>query len=55
MLLISSLVIFVTALVDWWTKPYVSLEDFFTLFPIMLIAGFVPRWTVVLPGIGARR
>jgi DNA-binding CsgD family transcriptional regulator/PAS domain-containing protein len=35
------------ALVDWWTKPYVSL-GFLYLFPIMLVAAFVPRWVVVL-------
>ncbi len=50
-ILLSSLVICVTALVDWWTKPYFSL-GFLYLFPIMLIAGFVPRSTVVLLGIG---
>ncbi|HXK07096.1 MAG TPA: LuxR C-terminal-related transcriptional regulator [Verrucomicrobiae bacterium] len=33
------------ALVDWWTKPYVSL-GFLYLFPIMLGAAFLPRWIV---------
>jgi PAS domain S-box-containing protein len=37
--------------VDWWTKPYVSL-GFLYLFPIMLAAGYLPRWSVGLIGIG---
>src|ERR1700691_6260656 len=51
MLLISGAAIFVTALVDWWTKPYVSL-GFLYLFPVMLMAGFLPRWLVVVAGAG---
>lgn len=35
------------AVVDWWTMPYVSL-GFLYLFPIMLVAGFLPRWAVAL-------
>ena len=46
-LLASGIVICITALVDWWTKPYFSL-GFLYLFPIMLIAGFAPRWAVAL-------
>jgi two-component system, LuxR family, sensor kinase FixL len=46
-LLLSGAVICVTALVDWWTKPYFSL-GFLYLFPVMLIAGFLPRWAVAL-------
>jgi PAS domain S-box-containing protein len=49
-LLISGAIVLAIALVDWWTKPYVSL-GFLYLFPIMLTAGFVPRWAVVLLGI----
>ena len=41
----------VVAVVDWWTKPYVSL-GFLYLFPIMLAAAYLPRWTVGLLGIG---
>ena len=37
------------ALVDWWTRPYISL-GFLYLFPIMLGAGFLPRWAIVLLG-----
>jgi DNA-binding CsgD family transcriptional regulator len=43
--------VFVIAVVDWWTKPYFSL-GFLYLFPIMLAAGFLPRWTTVLFGSG---
>jgi len=39
------------AAVDWWTKPYVSL-GFLYLFPIMLAAGFLPRWGIALMGLG---
>jgi two-component system sensor kinase FixL len=49
-LLISGAIILGIALLDWWTKPYVSL-GFFYLFPIMLTAGFLPRWAVVLLGV----
>jgi len=38
------------AAVDWWTKPYVSL-GFLYLFPIMLAAGFLPRWAIALMGV----
>ncbi|MGA2883117.1 MAG: LuxR C-terminal-related transcriptional regulator [Bryobacteraceae bacterium] len=38
------------AVVDWWTMPFVSL-GFLYLFPIMLGAGFLPRWAVVLLGV----
>jgi two-component system sensor kinase FixL len=49
-LLTSAGIVLVIAAVDWWTKPYVSL-GFLYLFPIMLAAGFLPRWAVVLMGI----
>jgi PAS domain S-box-containing protein len=49
-LLVSGLVFLAIALVDWWTKPYVSL-GFLYLFPIMLTAGFLPRWAVALLGL----
>jgi two-component system sensor kinase FixL len=49
--LFTSLVfVIVIAVLDWWTKPYISL-GFLYLFPIMLAAGFVPRWAVVFIGI----
>jgi hypothetical protein len=37
------------ALVDWLTKPHVSL-GFLYLFPIILAAGFLPRWVIGLLG-----
>lgn len=49
-LLISAAIILAIALVDWWTEPYVSL-GFLYLFPIMLAAGFLPRWAVALLGL----
>ena len=49
-LLGSGVIALAIALVDWWTKPYFSL-GFLYLFPIMLAAGFLPRWAIVLLGI----
>src|SRR5579871_1036526 len=49
-LLLSAALLATTALVDWWTKPYVSL-GFLYLFPIMLMAGFLPRWMLVAMGL----
>jgi PAS domain S-box-containing protein len=48
-LLISAAIMLAVAIVDWWTMPFVSL-GFLYLFPIMLAAGFVPRWAIVLLG-----
>jgi two-component system sensor kinase FixL len=45
-LLLSAGMIVVIALVDWLTPPYVSL-GFLYLFPIMLMAGFLPRPALV--------
>src|ERR1700721_2142725 len=49
-LLASSVLVVAIAAVDWWTKPYFSL-GFLYLFPIMLAAGFLPRWAIVLLGL----
>jgi two-component system, LuxR family, sensor kinase FixL len=49
-LLTSLGIVLAIAVVDWWTKPYFSL-GFLYLFPIMLAAGFLPRWAIVLMGI----
>jgi two-component system sensor kinase FixL len=49
-LLTSVGIVLVIAAIDWWTKPYVSL-GFLYLFPIMLAAGFLPRWALVLMGV----
>jgi PAS domain S-box-containing protein len=45
----SAAITVAVAVVDWWTMPYVSL-GFLYLFPIMLAAGFLPRWAIVLLG-----
>ena len=49
-LLVSGVVVVAIAAVDWWTKPYFAL-GFLYLFPIMLAAGFLPRWAIVLLGL----
>lgn len=48
-LMVSGAIVLIIAVVDWWTKPYVSL-GFFYLFPIMLSAAFLPRWFVAILG-----
>jgi DNA-binding CsgD family transcriptional regulator len=50
-LLVSGIVILTIAIFDWWTKPYFSL-GFLYLFPIMVAAGFLPRWATIALGIG---
>jgi two-component system sensor kinase FixL len=50
-LLLSGAIILMVALADWRTPPGVSL-GFLYVFPIMLSAGFLPRWVVVLVGLG---
>jgi two-component system, LuxR family, sensor kinase FixL len=49
-LLTSVGLVLAIAAVDWGTKAYVSL-GFLYLFPIMLAAGFLPRWAIALVGI----
>jgi PAS domain S-box-containing protein len=49
-LLSSLLILLLIAVVDWWTKPYVSL-GFLYLFPMMLAAGFLPRWAILIAGV----
>lgn len=49
-LAVSAATMLAIALVDWWTMPFVSL-GFLYLFPIMLAAGFLPRWAVALLGL----
>jgi PAS domain S-box-containing protein len=46
----SGVIALAIAVVDWWTKPYFSL-GFLYLFPIMLAAGFLPRWATVVMGV----
>jgi len=50
-LVVSCAIILVVAVVDWWTKPYVSL-GFLYLFPIIFVAAFLPRWAVVMLAAG---
>jgi two-component system, LuxR family, sensor kinase FixL len=49
-LLASAVIVIAIAAVDWWTKPYFSL-GFLYLFPIMLAAGFLPRWATIALGL----
>jgi PAS domain S-box-containing protein len=49
-LLVSGGIILAVALADWWTKPFVAFGVLY-LFPIMLAAGFLPRWVIVLLGL----
>src|ERR1700746_609895 len=46
----SAALILVLAVIDWLTKPYFAL-GFLYLFPIMLAAGFLPRWVIGLAAI----
>jgi PAS domain S-box-containing protein len=48
-LLASVAIILIVAVADWWTKPFVAF-GFLYLFPIMLAAGFLPRWVILLLG-----
>lgn len=49
-LIASGFMVGVIAAVDWATEPYFSL-GFLYLFPIMLAAGFLPRWAIASLGI----
>ena len=49
-LAVSAAITLAVAILDWWTMPFVSL-GFLYLFPIMLAAGFLPRWAIVLLGL----
>ncbi|MGA2813588.1 MAG: ATP-binding protein [Candidatus Acidiferrum sp.] len=46
-LIAAAILIVVIAVVDWRTKPYISI-GFLYLFPILLVAGFLPRWQITL-------
>ena len=50
-LIAGAVLIALIATVDWLTKPYISI-GFLYLFPIMLIAGFLPRWQIVVIALG---
>ena len=46
-LVTAAILIVAIAVVDWRTKPYISI-GFLYLFPILLVAGFLPRWQITL-------
>lgn len=46
-LVAAAVLIAAIATVDWFTKPYISI-GFLYLFPIMLIAGLLSRWQIVV-------
>jgi two-component system sensor kinase FixL len=46
-LVTAATLIVVIAVVDWQTKPFISI-GFLYLFPILLVAGFLPRWQMIL-------
>jgi two-component system sensor kinase FixL len=50
-LIASGITVLAIAALDWWTKPYFSM-GFLYLFPIMLAAGFLPRWAIAALGVG---
>jgi two-component system, LuxR family, sensor kinase FixL len=50
-LLTAAFLIVLIATIDWFTKPYISI-GFLYLFPIMLIAGFLPRWQITAVALG---
>lgn len=50
-LLASGALVAIIAFADWWTKPFVAFGVLY-LFPIMLAAGFLPRWMTALVGLG---
>jgi hypothetical protein len=50
-LAISGAIVLVIAFADWWTKPFVAFGVLY-LFPIMLAAGFLPRFAIALIGLG---
>jgi len=50
-LLASLAIILLVAVADWLTKPFFAFGVLY-LFPIMLAAGFLPRWAIALLGVG---
>jgi PAS domain S-box-containing protein len=46
-LVAAAILIVAIAVVDWQTKPFISI-GFLYLFPILLIAGFLPRWQITV-------
>jgi PAS domain S-box-containing protein len=46
LLILAGVIVAVVAVIDWWTKPYISL-GFLYLFPIMIAGGFLSRSKIV--------
>src|SRR5919197_6164588 len=46
LLVIAGLLVIAVAVVDWLTKPYISL-GFLYLFPIMIVAGYLSRQQII--------
>jgi len=46
-LLAAAILVLAIAIIDWQTKPFISI-GFLYLFPILLVAGFLPWWQIVL-------
>jgi PAS domain S-box-containing protein len=47
LLFVAAILIVVIAVIDWQTKPFISI-GFLYLFPILLVAGFLPRWQITV-------
>jgi len=43
LLMVAALLVAAIAVIDWLTKPYISL-GFLYLFPIIIVGGFLSRW-----------
>jgi hypothetical protein len=50
-LLLSGAIVVIITFADWWAKPFVAFGVLY-LFPSMLAAGLLPRWFIVLIGLG---
>jgi len=46
LLMAAGVMVAVVAMIDWWTKPYISL-GFLYLFPIMIAGGYLSRMRIV--------
>ena len=46
-LVAAAILVVAIAIIDWQTKPFISI-GFLYLFPILLVAGFLPRWQIIL-------
>lgn len=46
-LVAAAILVLVIAIIDWQTKPFISI-GFLYLFPILLVAGFLPSWQIIL-------